>query len=674
MNNPAHKLREPVSLLMLTGLSLVLGCSSSSGKTGNTLPVPAVGGSPAAGGGQSTPSSPSGGGGVGGSVTMGGGPAGGGVSGGDSAGGRAFGGTTVATAGNGGGDRAMGGMATVVGGSSRGGETGVGDSGAGGVSTGGISTGGLSTAMGGSNASGGTASGGSTGSAGGQTATGGKGGGGGGGAGGEMATGGKGGSAGSAGGEMATGGKGGSAGSAGGEMATGGKGGSGGTAGGGTVAGGQASGGSAPGGSPAAITKDSEGLLTSAGLTIVSYGGYLNGESFQQDGIVSFKGYQYAAFWNSSRHVVIARRALPNGSWSSVEFTDYSLAADDAHNTISLGICPGDGTLHLSFDHHSNDLHYRKSMAGLVANPGTAVWTAASFSAVTSSLVGSTTVALVTYPRFVTEPDGTKMLFEARIGTSGSGDEYLWEYDAATHSWTALGMYISGTADSINAYPHGLSYTPGGARLHLSWCWRETPDASTNHDLLYLYSDDHGRSWKNNAGTTVGTTGTTFVSKNSVGIKVWTINQNRGLINQEHMAIDTSGRVHVLLSHMPDAQADDATFTSARSKSQFFDYWRNSSGTWTRIAMGLPVVANFRGKLAISAAGNVYAVLPDLRIAAASAASNFAAWAVVNNADAGRFFSDPLIDAARLALEDKLTVFYPQKSSPNIYLLDYSVF
>jgi hypothetical protein len=409
-------------------------------------------------------------------------------------------------------------------------------------------------------------------------------------------------------------------------------------------------------------------------LTIVSYGGYLNGESFQQDGIVSFKGYQYAAFWNSSRHVVIARRALPNGSWSSVEFTDYSLAADDAHNTISLGICPGDGTLHLSFDHHSNDLHYRKSMAGLVTNPGTAVWTAASFSAVTSSLVGSTTVALVTYPRFVTEPDGTKMLFEARIGTSGSGDEYLWEYDAATHSWTALGMYISGTADSINAYPHGLSYTPGGARLHLSWCWRETPDASTNHDLLYLYSDDHGRSWKNNAGATVGTTGTTFVSKNSVGIKVWTINQNRGLINQEHMAIDTSGRVHVLLSHMPDAQADDATFTSARSKSQFFDYWRNSSGTWTRIAMGLPVVANFRGKLAISAAGNVYAVLPDLRIAAASAASEFATWAVVNNADAGRFFSDPLIDTARLALEDKLTVFYPQKSSANIYLLDYSVF
>ena len=447
----------------------------------------------------------------------------------------------------------------------------------------------------------------------------------------------------------------------------------GGTTAGGTATGGTATGGSSSGGTTPGITKDSEVLLTNAGLMIVSYGGYLNGESFQQDGIVSYSGYQYAAFWNSSRHVVMARRALPSGAWSTFEFTDYSLSADDAHNTVSIGICPGDGTLHLSFDHHSNNLHYRKSVAGIVTNPATATWAASSFSATTSNLVGSTTVALVTYPRLVTEPDGNKMLFEARIGTSGSGDEYLWEYDGATHAWTSLGMYVYGTGDSINAYPHGLSYTRGGARLHMSWCWRETPDASTNHDLLYIYSDDHGRTWKNNAGATVASTGSSYVTKNSSGIRVWTINQNRGLINQEHMVVDSTGRVHVLLSHMPDAQADDANFTSARTKSQFIDYWRNASGTWVRSAMGLPVVASFRGKLAISSSNDVYAILPDLRIAAASAASSFATWTVLDSADSGRFFSDPLIDTARLLTEDKLTVFYPQKNSSNITVLDYAL-
>ena len=545
---------------------------------------------------------------------------------------------------------ASGGHTATGGVTGSGGGNGAGGPDAGGISasTGGTNSGGTVAASGGSSATGGSRIGGASGNSGGSVATGGS------------VTGGR-----------ATGGNAVDASATGGSA-------TGGSATGGSATGGSATGGSATGGADAgvpstSISKEGEVLLTKAGLTVVSYGGYLNGESFQQDGIVSDGGYQYAAFWNTSRHVVLGRRALPTGAWSTIELADYTNSADDAHNTISLGVCPGDGTLHLSFDHHGNDLHYRKSVAGLVTSPATTTWAASSFSAVTSALVGSTKVTLVTYPRFVTEPDGNKMLFEARIGSSGSGDEYLWEYDGATHAWTSLGMFVNGTLDSINAYPHGLSYTRGGTRLHMSWCWRETPDATTNHDLCYVYSDDHGRTWKNNAGAAVATSGSSYVTKSSSGIKVWTINQNRGLINQEHMAVDSTGRVHVLLSHMPDAQADDATFDSARTKSQFFDYWRSTSGTWTRVAMGLPSIASFRGKLAIAGSYNVYAILPDLRIAAATAASNFASWTVLDSTDAGRFFSDPLIDTARLVTEDKLTVFYPQKSSANIDVLDYAI-
>jgi hypothetical protein len=325
----------------------------------------------------------------------------------------------------------------------------------------------------------------------------------------------------------------------------------------------------------------------------------------------------------------------------------------------------------MSFDHHTNDLHYRKSVADFVTKPATAQWAASSFSATTNELVSGTKVTEVTYPRFVTEPSGQRMLFEARIGTSGSGDEYLWEYDGATHTWKSVGMFISGIADSINAYLHGLSYAPEGTRLHASWCWRETPDATTNHDLFYVYSDDHGRTFKNNAGTTIDTAGTTFITKTSAA-KVWTIGQNRGLINQEHMMVDLAGRVHVLLSHMPDAQADDSKFESARTKSQFFHYVRASDGTWARNPIGLPVVANFRGKLASARSGNLYALLPDLRIAAA-APPTFATWSMLSSTDAGRFFSDPLVDVARLLTEDKLTVVYPGKSSADIYVLDYDI-
>jgi len=38
-----------------------------------------------------------------------------------------------------------------------------------------------------------------------------------------------------------------------------------------------------------------------------------------------------------------------------------------------------------------------------------------------------------------------------------------------------------------------------------------------------------------------------------------------------------------------------------------------------------------------------------------------------------QFFSDPLIDTARLETEDKLTIYYPVPSSPNIYTLDYTL-
>ena len=108
---------------------------------------------------------------------------------------------------------------------------------------------------------------------------------------------------------------------------------------------------------------------------------------------------------------------------------------------------------------------------------------------------------------------------------------------------------------------------------------------------------------------------------------------------------------------MPDAQTDDATFDNARTKSQFFHYVQDTSGTWSRNPMGFPMMANFRGKLATVASGNIYAILPDLRIAAAPA-TNFANWTLLTSTDNGRFFSDPLIDASRLLTEDVLTVIY----------------
>ena len=110
-------------------------------------------------------------------------------------------------------------------------------------------------------------------------------------------------------------------------------------------------------------------------------------------------GYQYAAFYvtdavNASvRHPSLSRRALSGDktSWETFSFTEYNQTDDDGHNTcvclyscsghaihpvfsISIGISHGDGTLHMGFDQHDNNLNYRVSKAGVATNPTKVAW------------------------------------------------------------------------------------------------------------------------------------------------------------------------------------------------------------------------------------------------------------------------------------------------------------
>lgn len=64
----------------------------------------------------------------------------------------------------------------------------------------------------------------------------------------------------------------------------------------------------------------------------------LNGESFQQDALVSFNGFQYAVLWTvapsniSVRHATVSRRPLQSDHWESLTLTDYDQTEDDGHD------------------------------------------------------------------------------------------------------------------------------------------------------------------------------------------------------------------------------------------------------------------------------------------------------------------------------------------------------
>jgi hypothetical protein len=419
------------------------------------------------------------------------------------------------------------------------------------------------------------------------------------------------------------------------------------------------------------VTHLSTTALTTTGRTALTYTGYMNGESFQQNGITTFNGYQYTAFWDQSGYVNLSRRALPGGAWQNLRLTDYQTTSTDSHNVICIGISPQDGSIHLAFDMHSSVLEYRRSVAGLATSPGSASWALSSFGPIVHSLAGQS-MPTMTYPQFFVAPDNTLQL-AIRTGTSGSGDEVLYEYKNS--AWSYVGTFIDGLTYNNNAYLFGIEYDSTGL-LHVTWTVRETPDGSTNHDLYYAYSKDQGRTWRNNAGTVIATTASAPMASNAATLKVWTIAQNRGLMNQESQVVDAAGIVHVLASQLPAAAASNTDFTSARESAVLVHYWRDkASKVWHQDYTPF-LERSARGDIGVDAADNLYVASGDssthkLHIETASKASNWSDW-TIRYTSAAIYYSDPLIDHERIKTLGVLSIFAPQYGGSTIDVQDWS--
>ncbi|CAG9940522.1 unnamed protein product [Clonostachys rosea f. rosea IK726] len=381
----------------------------------------------------------------------------------------------------------------------------------------------------------------------------------------------------------------------------------------------------------------------------------LNGVSYQEDVLITFGEHQYVTFYETApagygNHYVRVgrRRVLPSvGAWEFLTLTDYLQTTLDGHNMISMGIS-GDGRIHLSFDHHDVPLNYRVSNDPIAITVPSA-WTAILFGSVVHQLPGSSGPwTPLTYPRFQNLENGD-LLLEFRIGQSGSGDSYIHRYSSTSRTWQAYGKYLQGNDN--NAYINGLDVLNG--RLYTSWTVRETPDANTNHDLFFAYSDDSGQSWRNTKGAALPKP----IPVDQDVVKVWSIAQNTGMVNQEGQLIDSKGRFHALMRGNSSGQ-------------QVYEhYLRSTDGTWVRNLINPgdispPDLYAPRGKFAADADSRyLFALLPDLpalqlRIYVSTSDGQFKDWkllTVVSNAS-----SEPLFDQKRLKDQGILSVFVRQ--------------
>ncbi|KAM7205729.1 hypothetical protein V8F20_002962 [Naviculisporaceae sp. PSN 640] len=456
----------------------------------------------------------------------------------------------------------------------------------------------------------------------------------------------------------------------------------------------------------------------------------INANAFQQDAVVSFRGWQYAVFYsyldnneheripgsapdNEPLYIHLARRKLPppgvpgcarptnteegesgENQWEVLVFEDYPQTTDDGHNTVQMGICPGDGTIHLAYDHHCDVLRYRHSIPNLVAlSPADFQWTGSLFSSTLSYLPGISASHRpfrdVTYPRFgfIGSND---MFLSFRDGKAGLGNDHLYIYQPSyepdapesgqhtcTGKFTYAGQHLTGL--NSNPYVNGITYSQHDTKLHITWVYRGFVDypgwddpfdtkhkqqagpngAENNHDLCYAYSQDGGYTWRNGNGEVIADLNRcenkasliteenlvpNTITNNAPGIVAFKISKGSGLMNQEAQAVDAQGRIHVL---------NRDSCVNSDKKVTWKHYFRDPlNGKW--ISHALPIIpGSKRGRLATRTTTSqasqrndrakthtdLYIIFPGsatdstFRILRASSVDNFAAYTQVWSSD-----------------------------------------
>lgn len=280
----------------------------------------------------------------------------------------------------------------------------------------------------------------------------------------------------------------------------------------------------------------------------------VNAVIFRQNSVTSYEDTQYTAYYDSAGTMILAKRKHGSSQWT-IHRTQFRADVEDAHNSISIAV-DGDGILHVAWGMHGDELRYARS-----EDAGSLKLT------YELPMTGGNEDA-VTYPQFY-RLSGGDLLFMYRSGSSGSGNIMINRYILDTGEWKNVHHPLIDGEGERNAYINPLSIDREGG-WHISWTWRETWDVSTNHDILYAYSPDEGKTWLNSKGEEYSLP----ITADNAEI-VFAIPQRSELINQTSMTINSNGEPVV------------ATYwrTENSEVPQFRIVWRDGDG-WKSSRVG----------------------------------------------------------------------------------------
>lgn len=197
---------------------------------------------------------------------------------------------------------------------------------------------------------------------------------------------------------------------------------------------------------------------------------------------------QIVAYYDASRQMSVAYKPYPTGNWIYQKLDSY--LGWDSHNSVVIGL-DEEGYIHIVGNLHVNPIVYYKS-----ENP----YDVRSLKRV-DFMADKETESRMTYPEFFNGADG-KLYFKYRNGRSGSGNEIYNAFNTQSGKWVRLHdtPLVDGEGER-NGYFWGPVLGPDGY-FHLSWVWRETPVAASNHDLSYAKSKNLV-DWQKSDGTPI---------------------------------------------------------------------------------------------------------------------------------------------------------------------------
>jgi len=287
---------------------------------------------------------------------------------------------------------------------------------------------------------------------------------------------------------------------------------------------------------------------------------------------VAGKTFQFAAYYDNSGNIWVARRSLGSSTWTPEELTtpgsfgrtnhitlSPSLLTDD-HNTIAIAV-DSTGELNLSWGMHNVSLNYGISSASVMGTTFTAPSMTIQNSTNDPTLfpAGDTVNNEATYPAFYNIPGSNNLLFAYRNGGagggSGNGNDYFNVYNPTTKTWTN-NLVIDGESTSVNAYLNNLVYD-SNKNLLMSWTWRATPNWQTNSNIMFAQSPDNGATWFQQGGTTqytlpIAQNTSAGALPSSVAQIVENIPQNDSFINQTSMTVDKNNNPFIASYETPN--------------------------------------------------------------------------------------------------------------------------